>query len=259
MLELYCSNYYYNYNYQRHAFRKIPAIFIINVIFTMVILANKFSRQSKSRQLKPNQLPQKALRGSFIVLAASTLFACNQADTNVGTEAASLNSAQTQVSVNNTSADNLENPNHSATISAKAQHSDLLKNVSATVYKDVNCGCCKDWIEHAQNHGLTATSQHPKDLSLFKDRYGVPTEMRSCHTAVTTDGYVFEGHVPAKYVAQFLANPPAQAIGLAVPGMPVGSPGMEYQGQFAPYQIMQINKDGTNQVYADIESAEQQL
>ncbi|WGV14397.1 DUF411 domain-containing protein [Psychrobacter maritimus] len=170
-----------------------------------------------------------------------------------------MNSAQTQVSVNKTSADNLENTNQSATINAKAQHSDLLKNVSATVYKDVNCGCCKDWIEYAQNHGLTATSQHPKDLSLFKDRYGVPTEMRSCHTAVTTDGYVFEGHVPAKYVAQFLANPPAQAIGLAVPGMPVGSPGMEYQGQFAPYQIMQINKDGTNQVYADIESAEQQL
>ena len=257
MLELYCSNYYYNY--QRHAFLKIPAIFIINEIFTMVILATKFSRQFKSRQLKPNQLTKKALRGSFIILAASTLFACNQADIKADSSAADMNSAQTQVSVNNTSADNLENTNQSATINAKAQHSDLLKNVSATVYKDVNCGCCKDWIEHAQNHGLTATSQHPKDLSLFKDRYGVPTEMRSCHTAVTTDGYVFEGHVPAKYVAQFLANPPAQAIGLAVPGMPVGSPGMEYQGQFAPYQIMQINKDGTNQVYADIESAEQQL
>ena len=237
----------------------------------MVILANKFGRQSKSGQRKPNQLVKKALRGSLMIVAVSTLFACNQADikanANVDTEAdtnadsgtVSLNSAQTQVSVNNTSIDNVENTNQSATINAKAQHSDLLKNVSATVYKDVNCGCCKDWIEHAQNNGLTATSQHPKDLSLFKDRYGVPTEMRSCHTAVTTDGYVFEGHVPAKYVAQFLANPSAQAIGLAVPGMPMGSPGMEYQGQFAPYQIMQINKDGTNQVYADIESAEQQL
>ena len=245
----------------------------------MVILANKFGRQSKSGQRKPNQLVKKALRGSLMIVAVSTLFACNQADikananvdikananvdteagTNVDSGTASLNSAQTQVSMNNTSIDNVENTNQSATINAKAQHSNLLKNVSATVYKDVNCGCCKDWIEHAQNNGLTATSQHPKDLSLFKDRYGVPTEMRSCHTAVTTDGYVFEGHVPAKYVAQFLANPPAQAIGLAVPGMPKGSPGMEYQGQFAPYQIMQINKDGTNQVYADIESAEQQL
>mgnify|MGYP003366287672 FL=1 len=105
MLELYCSNYYYNY--QRHAFLKIPAIFIINEIFTMVILATKFSRQFKSRQLKPNQLTKKALRGSFIILAASTLFACNQADTNADSSAADMNSAQTQVSVNNTSADNI--------------------------------------------------------------------------------------------------------------------------------------------------------
>ena len=212
----------------------------------MVILATKFGRQSKSGEIKPNQLAKKSLRGSLMIVAALTLFACNQADIKANADVG-------------TSIDNVENTNQSATINAKAQHSDLLKNVSATVYKDVNCGCCKDWIEHAQNNGLTATSQHPKDLSLFKDRYGVPTEMRSCHTAVTTDGYVFEGHVPAKYVAQFLANPPAQAIGLAVPGMPMGSPGMEYQGQFAPYQIMQINKDGTNQVYADIESAKQQL
>ena len=83
--------------------------------------------------------------------------------------------------------------------------------------------------------------------------------MRSCHTVVTTDGYVFEDHVPAKYMAQFLENPPVQALGLAVPGMPVGSPGMEYQNKFMPYQVMQLNKDGTTQVYADIESVEQQL
>ena len=96
-------------------------------------------------------------------------------------------------------------------------------------------------------------------MALFKDRYGVPTEMRSCHTAVTTDGYVLEGHIPAKYMAEFLENPPAQAIGLAVPGMPVGSPGMEYQNKFKPYQIMQLDKDGTTQVYADIKSTTQQL
>ena len=83
--------------------------------------------------------------------------------------------------------------------------------------------------------------------------------MRTCHTAVTADGYVFEGHVPAKYMAQFLASPPAQAIGLAVPGMPVGSPGMEQQDKVMPYQVMQMNKDGTTEVYADITSAQQQL
>ncbi|MBP2280885.1 hypothetical protein H4W00_001698 [Psychrobacter sp. PL19] len=135
----------------------------------------------------------------------------------------------------------------------------LLKNVSATVYKDANCGCCKEWVSHAEDNGLSATTQHPEDLSLFKERYGVPNEMRACHTTVTTDGYVFEGHVPAKHMAQFLANPPVQAIGLAVPGMPVGSPGMEYQGKFMPYKVMQLNNDGTTEVYAAIESSQQQM
>ena len=137
--------------------------------------------------------------------------------------------------------------------------STLLKNVSATVYKDPNCGCCKDWVSYAKDNGLSATTQHPKDLSLFKDRYGVPKEMRACHTTVTTDGYVFEGHVPAKYMAQFLENPPVQAIGLAVPGMPVGSPGMKYQDKFMPYKVMQLNKDGSTEIYATIESPAQQL
>ena len=208
----------------------------------------------KKSNLHPKRQSYKLVHSALILLGASALFACNQPESGAST--ASTVKAEHQAVTTNVS------ETHNAVtsvLSTPTSNPELLKNISATVYKDVNCGCCKDWIEYAQNHGLTATSQHPKDLSLFKDRYGVPTEMRSCHTAVTTDGYVFEGHVPAKYVAQFLANPPAQAIGLAVPGMPVGSPGMEYQGQFAPYQIMQINKDGTNQVYADIESVEQQL
>ena len=135
----------------------------------------------------------------------------------------------------------------------------LLKNVSATVYKDANCGCCKEWIGHAEDNGLSATAHDVADVSLFKDRYGVPQQMRSCHTTVTTDGYVFEGHVPAKFMAQFLENPSADAIGLAVPSMPVGSPGMEYQDKFMPYKVMQLNNDGSTQVYATIESPEQQL
>ena len=137
--------------------------------------------------------------------------------------------------------------------------STLLKNVSATVYKDPNCGCCKDWVSYAEGHGVDANTQHPKDLSLFKERYGVPQNMRACHTTVTTDGYVFEGHVPAKHMAQFLASPPSDAIGLAVPGMPVGSPGMKNEDKFTPYQVMQINKDGSTEVYAAIDSVQQQL
>ncbi|MBF2719358.1 DUF411 domain-containing protein [Psychrobacter sp. NG254] len=137
--------------------------------------------------------------------------------------------------------------------------STILRSVSATVYKDANCGCCKEWVGYAEGHGLNATAQNVEDLSLFKERYSVPQQMRSCHTAVTTDGYVFEGHVPAKHMAQFLKNPPSDAIGLAVPGMPVGSPGMEYQDKFMPYKVMQLNKDGTTEVYATIESPQQQI
>ena len=65
--------------------------------------------------------------------------------------------------------------------------------------------------------------------------------------------------MPAKYIAQFLANPPSEAIGLAVPGRPMGSPGMEYQNKFSPYQVMQINKDGSTAVYAEVDSANAQL
>ncbi len=151
-------------------------------------------------------------------------------------------------------------PSQTTPISAPSQtQSGILRNISATVYKDANCGCCKEWVNHAQGHGLSAKAQDVADVFLFKDRYGVPQQMRSCHTTVTTDGYVFEGHVPAKHMAQFLANPPSDAIGLAVPSMPVGSPGMEYQDKFMPYKVMQLNKDGSTQVYAAIESPAQQI
>ncbi|MGO1474011.1 MAG: DUF411 domain-containing protein [Psychrobacter sp.] len=202
-----------------------------------------------------NSQPSKLLRSTLILFAASSLFACGQANTSASEPNVSKVESSTVATSNTT------NPNatNAALMTTPASNPDLLKNVSATVYKDANCGCCKDWISHAEDNGLSTTAHDVADLALFKERYGVPNDMRSCHTAVTTDGYVFEGHVPAKYVAQFLENPPVQALGLAVPGMPMGSPGMEYQNKFDPYQIMQLNKDGTSEVYADISSAQQQL
>ena len=204
--------------------------------------------------LTPNNQSSKLLRSTLILFAASSLFACGQSNTS----ASDANSVPTENSAAVT-ANVADSQTAASMISTPVSNPELLKNISATVYKDVNCGCCKDWISHVEDNGLGTTAHDVADVALFKDRYGVPTEMRSCHTAVTTDGYVFEGHVPAKYLAQFLENPPVQAIGLAVPGMPVGSPGMEYQNKFAPYQVMQINKDGTTQVYADIDSPQQQL
>ena len=201
----------------------------------------------------PNNQSSKLLRSTLILFAASSLFACGQSSTSASDASSLPTEKSAPVTVN------VAESQPASVISRPVSNPELLKNVSAAVYKDVNCGCCKDWIRHAEDNGLAATAHDVADVALFKDRYSVPTEMRSCHTAVTTDGYVFEGHVPAKYMVQFLANPPLQAIGLAVPGMPVGSPGMEYQNKFAPYQVMQINKDGTTQVYADINSPQQQL
>ncbi len=182
-----------------------------------------------------------------------TLAACSQSNTS------GSDSQPVKVEQSATQNAQVQNESSAPTNAPVNSSSSLLKNVSATVYKDANCGCCKEWVGYAEGHGLSATAQDVTDLSLFKERYGVPQQMRSCHTAVTTNGYVFEGHVPAKYMAQFLANPPTDSIGLAVPSMPVGSPGMEYQDKFMPYKVMQLNKDGSTQVYAAIESPAQQM
>jgi hypothetical protein len=187
-----------------------------------------------------------------------TLAACSQSNTSVS-DSQSVQAEPAAVQTLQVQEDKPASVNTPSKNQSELLKSSLLKNVSATVYKDANCGCCKEWVGYAEGNGLNATAHDVEDLSLFKERYGVPQQMRSCHTTVTTDGFVFEGHVPAKHMAQFLENPPAQAIGLAVPSMPVGSPGMEYQGKFMPYEVMQLNKDGTTEVYAAIESPQQQL
>ncbi|MGP5067837.1 DUF411 domain-containing protein [Psychrobacter alimentarius] len=203
---------------------------------------------------KHNQLSGRTL---LVMMTSSLLLAaCSQS--NTGTSDSKPVQPEPTVATSTTQVTETQAESTAVTTPVINQ-SDLLKNVSATVYKDANCGCCKEWVSYAEDNGLSATAHDVEDLSLFKERYSVPQQMRSCHTTVTTDGFVFEGHVPAKYMAQFLANTPTQAIGLAVPSMPVGSPGMEYEGKFMPYKVMQLNKDGTTEVYADIESPQQQL
>jgi hypothetical protein len=127
------------------------------------------------------------------------------------------------------------------------------------VHKSPTCGCCTLWMDHMAEHGFTSTGHHPDNLGLLKGELGVPVRYGSCHTGVTEEGYVFEGHVPARFVAQFLANPPADSIGLTVPAMPLGSPGMEYKDKFNPYDVLLLKKDGAVEVYASVESYEQQF
>ena len=140
-------------------------------------------------------------------------------------------------------------------LNASAQ---TFQEIVMDVHKEPTCGCCVGWIEHMDEQGFTSNVHHPRNISSVKQELGVLPEWQSCHTAVTKEGYVFEGHVPAKFIKQFMASPPANALGLAAPGMPMGSPGMVMGDRFSPYNIILMNKDGTSSVFASIANAAEQ-
>jgi hypothetical protein len=119
----------------------------------------------------------------------------------------------------------------------------------ATVYKDANCGCCKKWVEHMEKNGWTVTAHDVPDVGVYKKKYGVPSNLASCHTSIVTSGYVVEGHVPADLIDKLVAARPSDVIGLAVPGMVVGSPGME-GGQADKYDVIAFSKGGKTKVFA---------
>jgi hypothetical protein len=117
------------------------------------------------------------------------------------------------------------------------------------VYKSPTCGCCANWVKHLQDAGFATRVTEMDDLSQVKSKNGVPGAAQSCHTA-TVDGYVIEGHVPAADVKRLLKDRPA-VLGLAVPGMPIGSPGMEVPGvKAASYNVMSFDRAGKLAVYA---------
>ena len=120
------------------------------------------------------------------------------------------------------------------------------------VHKTPTCGCCKEWVKHAKNHGFNVTTQDHQSLELIKAMYKITPEYRSCHTTVSSNGFVFEGHIPSKYIEKFLSEDHPNAIGLTVPGMPLGSPGMEFDNRFMPYDILIIYSDGSSKVYAQM-------
>ncbi len=116
-----------------------------------------------------------------------------------------------------------------------------------TVYKSPWCGCCSKWVDHMAADGHSVTTKKIEDLDQIKKMAGVPEQLQSCHTALV-DGYVIEGHVPARDVARLLTERP-NAKGLSVPGMPTGSPGME-GGAPESYEVMLFQADGSASVYA---------
>ena len=107
---------------------------------------------------------------------------------------------------------------------------------SLKVYKLPACGCCGAWADHMRNAGFRVEVVDVDDLSPIKDQLGVSPELRSCHSAVI-DSYVIEGHVPAREILRLLSERP-KAIGLAVPGMPIGSPGMEHGNRHDAFQVI---------------------
>jgi hypothetical protein len=121
------------------------------------------------------------------------------------------------------------------------------KTPTITVYKDPGCGCCKSWIEHLLKHGYRVDAKDTPGMTEVKRTLGVPDRLSACHTAVV-NGYLIEGHVPASDIARLLKEKPKVA-GLAVPGMPMGSPGME--GPRAQhYQVLSFDKAGKTKIFA---------
>lgn len=116
-----------------------------------------------------------------------------------------------------------------------------------TVHKSPWCGCCGNWIKHLEANGHSVVTKDTEDLDALKKLAGVPEPLQSCHTAMV-EGYVIEGHVPAKDIERLLAERP-KATGLAAPGMPSGSPGME-GGTPEKYDVLLFQSDGSTSIYA---------
>jgi hypothetical protein len=138
-----------------------------------------------------------------------------------------------------------------AVVAAAATLPDLLSAQVAApamvVYMDPNCGCCELWVDHVKAAGFAVSVRDTSDVASVKKRQGVPERLYSCHTAIV-GGYVVEGHVPADLVQKLLKEKP-KVVGLAVPGMPAGSPGME-QGSKEPYEVLTFDATGKTTVYA---------
>lgn len=121
-------------------------------------------------------------------------------------------------------------------------------STAVTVYKSPTCGCCTKWVDYLKENGfqIALHDLSQSELSQIKTKYGVHDTLTSCHTAIV-DGYVVEGHVPVDVIQRLLKEKP-DVIGITVPGMPMGSPGME--GSYSePYDILTFDRDGKTQVY----------
>lgn len=117
------------------------------------------------------------------------------------------------------------------------------------VFRSPNCGCCGRWIQHMEAAGFQVQDNVTEDMAAIKQQYGVPESLASCHTAIV-EGYVVEGHIPATDVQRLLTEKPAVA-GIAAPGMPMGSPGMESGNEVEPYTVFSFTEVGDTAAFAE--------
>lgn len=122
------------------------------------------------------------------------------------------------------------------------------KKLEVVVYKSPTCGCCSQWEDHMRGAGFSVVSRVVDDVNSIKKKHGVPQALQSCHTAVV-DGLVLEGHVPARAVQKLLKKRPKGVKGLAVPGMPVGAPGMEGGSYREKYNVLSFSEAGKSSVF----------
>jgi hypothetical protein len=123
----------------------------------------------------------------------------------------------------------------------------LVKDI--VVYKNPECGCCTKWVKYLQDNNYNVTIEHTRDVLAVKKRLGVPEKLAACHTAVI-DGYVVEGHITHRDIKRLLLFRP-DIKGIAVPGMPVGTPGMESGNTVQPYNVMSFDEQGAVEVFVE--------
>lgn len=143
---------------------------------------------------------------------------------------------------------------HSAPLQGSTQQATLVADLppearQVVSFRSPSCGCCEGWIEHMQAQGFQIEDNVVDDIEAVKREHHVPPDLASCHTAIA-NGYVIEGHIPAADVSRLLAEKP-DVLGIAVPGMPIGSPGMESGDIQQPYAVYTFTENGTPEVFQD--------
>jgi hypothetical protein len=133
----------------------------------------------------------------------------------------------------------------------KAETFSAGKPVDIVVYRSPTCECCGKWLEHMKKNNFNVKDIVTDDVQAIKNKYGVPEAMASCHTAIV-DGYVIEGHVPANDIIKLLKTKP-EIIGIAVPGMPSGTPGMEMGDRKDAYNVMSFDKENHFEIFNSYE------